>query len=79
MLPGVPLKRLVMLSGDFMRHFEVQSTIVEEGKKWRTNICSHVVADSVIRAIELVMEKHKEKDVVVWGVQHRGNIDIIQD
>lgn len=60
-----------------MRHFEINGSIQEIDKKWRTNLTCHVVAETAQRALQLAVDKHAGFDV--FSLNHRGRVDIIED
>lgn len=60
------------------RHWEVGGSLPpEEGRNWRKNVVLHIVTATVERALVLARVKHPE--LMIHRVEHRGQLDIIDD
>lgn len=58
-------------------HYEIQGSKMRPGDKYKTNITIHIVTTDITRAIKLAQDKHEELEI--WSIEHRGNIDVIDD
>jgi hypothetical protein len=65
-----------------MKHWQVQGSMplaMRPGRsyEYRENVTAHVIAASARRAVELVELKHA--GIEIHSVNHRGQIDVIDD
>lgn len=61
-----------------LHFYDVRGSLPKKGGlSYRKNFDKHVVAVSIVRAIELVMKAHP--DATIYSVQHRGKINIAQE
>lgn len=67
----------VIIKENNMKHFEILGSEKAEGEQWRTNLVCHVVAVTAQKAMQLALEKHP--DMVIWSLNHKGRVDIIQE
>lgn len=58
-------------------HFDVQLSVLPNGKTWRQNIQLDILTYSATRAIELALERYPNGEVHV--VQKRGSSGLIID
>lgn len=61
-----------------LHFYDVRGSLPKQGAlSYRKNCDEHVVAESAVMAIELVMKAHP--DATIHSVQHRGKIDLAQE
>lgn len=61
-----------------LHFYDVRGSLPKKGGlSYRKNCDEHVVAESAVMAIKLVMKAHP--DATIHSVQHRGKIDLAQE